>query len=385
MSKAKTAKQIRAAADAVAQSLTANPAPASSDLLSTGSALLNIAISGDPSGAIPKGTYLYFVGDSGSGKSWFSLGLFAEAVRNPAFKKYSFVFDNAENGALMDVEKFFGAQVPKRMVPPCKDDSPGSRSLEEFYFNVERAVRRGPCIYVLDSMDSIQPESEEKNFEAKLHYHDTGKGKDAVKGSMGMAKAKVNANHISRIANTTLRSNGSILVVISQTRDLLNAQFPGMRTRSGGKALRFYAHVEAWTKVKGVIKKHHRGKDREIGAYVEVDVQKNRVSGWEGKLPLLSFIKGYGFDDVGSCVDYLLEERHWKPEKAQAIKKPYQGEEEEAKPKSFSAPEFEYTGDKEGLVRLIQESGQEPKLAQIAADLWKSIAAGAAPVRKPRY
>ena len=365
------------------------PAIPDRDLLSTGCTLLNMAFSGRPNGGVPKGTYLSLVGDSGSAKSWLTFCLFAEAAINPEFDSYSFVHDNAENGALMDVERYFGTGVLNRLEPPSKS-APGSSTVQEFYYNVESNVRAGPCIYVLDSMDALQDESEDVQFEAKLHFHETGKGADKVKGSMGMEKAKTNSKNIARIANTTLRSNGSILAIISQTRDMLNAPYPGMKTYGGGRALKFYSHLQAWAKVKGPIKRTYLRKEREIGSEIVIDVQKNRVCGWEGKVPTLSFLKGFGIDDCGSSVEYLLDEKHWTAPSAdpkakkdkRAVSAP---DDNEDAPKKFAAPEFEFVGTKEQLVKLVQTQGREPELADVVAKVWRAIAAGAAPERKPRY
>lgn len=384
MAKSKTDK----IAEALSTSTPRVPAIPDKDLLSTGCTLLNMAFSGRPFGGVPKGSYCYFVGDSGSMKTWASMCLFAEAAINPEFDAYDFVFDNAENGALMDVEKYFGAGVVARLRPPWKK-GPGSVTAQDFYYNVEANVRLGPCIYVLDSMDALQDETEEENFEAKLHFHETGKGANEIKGSMGVQKARTNSNYIARIANTTLRSNGSILVVISQTRDKIGARFP-TKTRGGGHALKFYAHLEAWTRVLVPMSRTYLRKEREYGAEIEIDVRKNRVCGWEGKIPPLEFIKGHGLDDVGSCVAYLTDERHWTAPPAdpkakkdkRAVLAP---DDNEDGPKRFAAPEFDFVGTKEQLVRLIQSQGREPELAEVVAWVWRAIAAGAAPERKPRY
>lgn len=383
------AEQRAAALESVAPPLFPKPDP--STLLSTGCTVLNMALSGHPHGGVPPATYLRLVGDSGSSKTWFTFCLFAEAARNPRFAKYRFVFDNAENGALMDVERYFGRAVLDRLEPPRKGQY-GSTLAQEFYYHVELNVRRGPCIYVLDSMDALQDLAEEENFEAQLKYYDTGKGKDDVKGSMGMSKAKTNKRNIARIANQTLRENGSILVVISQTSDKINAAYAGQKTASGGHALKFFSHLEVWTKLRGDVKKYYKGKDREVGSLIGIDVQKNRVCGWHGRTPEVTFLAQYGIDDVGTSTDYLLDEKHWKKPAAGGEKEPAkrgrslpEDEEEGGKGRLFHAPEFEFTGDKEGLVRLVQDAGREAELAALVADVWRAIAAGAAPARKPRY
>lgn len=393
-SKPKPAPKPSAKSLARAEALSAEggplfPAVDPKTLLSTGCTVLNLAVSGTPFGAIPPSTYWHIVGDSGAAKSWFAMCLFAEAARNPLYNKYRFVFDNAENGALMDVAKYFGRGVLDRMCPPRKGRY-GSALVQEFYYHVELNVRRGPCIYVLDSMDALQDVGEEDNFEAQLKYYDTGKGKSDIKGSMGMSKAKENSRNINRIANQTLRENGSILVVISQTRDKMNAAYAGQKTHSGGYTLKFYSHVQTWAKIRGDLKKYYKGKDREVGSLIAFDVTKNRVSGWHGKLPHVTFLSDYGVDDVGTNVDYLLEEKHWKKPKAEADdpktgRRAVADDADEGGGKLFAAPEFDYVGDKDGLVHLVQDGGREAELAALVGHVWTEIRAGAAPARKPRY
>ncbi len=359
------------------------------DFLSTGCTLLNLAVSGHPDRGIPKGTYLYAVGASGSMKTWLAFMLFAEASQNRHFDGYRLVHDNAENGALMDVNKYFGPGVEPRLEPPklAKDGTPVySETAQEFYYHLESNVRKGPCIYVLDSMDALRDDTDEKKFEAELKRYETGKGE--VPGSMGMAKAKTNSANINRVAQT-LRTNGSILVVVSQTRDKVGGMYPGQKTRGGGHALKFYAHVELWSSLKQNLTNSYHGKEREIGVEIQFDVQKNRVSGWHGKLPLVHFLTQYGLDDVGSSVEFLIDEKHWKkPPKTEPGKRrgiSDDNDDEEKKTKVIAAPEFKFEGKPEALIQLIQKNEDERELQLIVAKVWRDILANSMPVRKPRY
>jgi hypothetical protein len=207
-----------------------------------------------------------------------------------------------------------------------------------------------------------------------------------------MNKAKTNSRNINRIAQL-LRTNGSILAIVSQTRSKVNSQYAGQRTRSGGDALKFYSHIEVWMRVREVLHRTHLRKDREFGSRIEVDVHKNRVSGWEGKLPLVNFLKGHGIDDVGTCVDYLLDERHWDKPEEEAGKKTRKAaatdddedDGEEKKTKRFAAPEFDFVGKPEQLISIIEQDGREAELRQIVAKVWRDILAGLIPKRKSRY
>src|SRR5579863_1467196 len=153
----KKAKTPEAEVEALADMLS-TPVPRvefipDSSMLSADCTLLNLAFSGRPNVGIPKGNYVCVIGGSGSTKTWQTFTWFASAVRNPEFKKYRLVFDNAENGALWDTAKFFGQELCDRLQPPYKGVV-GSETIEQFYYHLAINCDKGPCIYVLDSMDA---------------------------------------------------------------------------------------------------------------------------------------------------------------------------------------------------------------------------------------
>ena len=75
------------------QQLTTKPKPPVEfnlkDGLSTGSALLNLACSGNPSVGFPCGFYYLLVGDSQAGKTFITMSALAEASINPKFHSLS--------------------------------------------------------------------------------------------------------------------------------------------------------------------------------------------------------------------------------------------------------------------------------------------------------
>lgn len=329
--------------------------------LSTGITLVNLALSGRHDGGVAKGTYVYFVGDSSSAKTWMCMNLMAEATLNSQFKDYQLVFDNAENGALMNIERYFGSRLAQRMSSP---QGGNSETTEEFYYHLDDALKQGPCLYILDSMDSLDTKDDLEKYEQVKEAHRTGM---EVSGSFGMAQAKINSRNIKRFVSR-LRATGSILFVISQTRDKINSPFP-MKTRAGGKALKFYSHIEIWTSVKGDIKKTVRGKQRAIGSTILVDVQKNRLTGWDAYKVEVPFFRSFGLDDIGASVDYLVGEGHWKkPDKGPII-----------------APEFDVKGNREDIIKIIQSEGGEEDLAKLVQTVWQDIEKSCAVERINRY
>jgi RecA/RadA recombinase len=244
------------------------------DYLSTGSTLLNLAISGKPGWGFLKGKYYWLVGDSVSGKTWFSLTCLAEASINSNFDNYRFIYDNNEGGALMDMQRFFGKRVAERLEAPAMDkDLPCySSTIEEFFYHIDDALKsKQPFIYILDSMDSLSSDSEIDKFKQQKKARGTDR---VVAGSYGDGKAKKNSSMLRQLLSPLAKS-GSILIVISQTRSNIGfgAQF-NPKTYSGGHALKFYATVEIWSSVIKPITKKIQGKNRQLGSLIKLKTKR---------------------------------------------------------------------------------------------------------------
>lgn len=331
-----------------------------SNLLSTGLHLLDLCCAG---GILP-GHYYMFVGDSQAGKSWLLRQIMAEACANPKFDHYDIIDDNPERGTLMDMRRYFGKKFVKRRKPPTPEGH--SRSLEQFYDNVKNTTRKKATFYGLDSEDALATETDRKKSDKDKNKRATGKD-DEIGGSYGTSKAKLNSSEL-RIAHNDLEDHDSILIVIKQTRQ--NIGFTAQRdpkTRSGGLALTFYATLEFWFSIKEKIRKNIRGKNRVIGSILKIMVKKNRASGRDRTIEV-PFYPDVGFDDLGSCVNFLVDEGHWTETKGK-----------------IDATDFQFKGSHDKLVRYIEESGLERDLRKITTKVWNEIEEACSIARKPRY
>lgn len=334
------------------------------DYLGSGSTVLNKACSGKSYGAFAKGRYYLFVGDSNSGKTFLTLTCLAEAAANPEFDKYDFIYDNAENSSPPDIEKFFGSKVAARMIPlhGTKKKPIGSSTLEDFYDGI--LERKNPFICILDSMDSLVPDEEakldEKNREAR-------KKGTKQQGSYQTAKPKINSAKLRLVCNK-LKKTGSILIVISQTRQNIgwNAKF-NPRTRSGGDALRFYARLEFWSSIKGRIIKKAHGKKRRVGLYSKINIVKNHLCGWEGSV-IVPIYRQYGIDDLGGIVDYLVDEKHWRERKG-----------------LINAKEFGVEMERENLIQFIEAGEMQDDLRKVFLKCWNAVEDSCRIKRKKKY
>lgn len=348
--------------------------------LSTGSTLLNLACTDHPDFAFLKGGYYYLVGDSRSGKTWTSLTCFAEACANDAFDDYRLIFDDVENGALMDIERYFGKKVLARIEPPSvssKGEAVNSETIEEFYYHLDDAIKDGrPFIYVLDSQDALESKAARKKFREQKKASEEG---EDSKGSYGDGKAKYHSEHI-RQALSGIKKRKSILLIIGQTRDNVNSFSFDKKTRSGGKALRFYAILEIWTSLGHQIKRRVRGQERTVGMECQAEVKKNRVSGKTGKdrEVIIPIYYSFGMDDIGSCVDYLIENKEWTKIKRKDSDK-------EDKRSEYDAKDLLISGTRGELIAQIEDDGLENKLRAVTARVWQEIEKECEIPRKKRY
>jgi len=343
------------------------------DYVSTGSTLLNLAISGNPYWGFAKGHYYYFVGDSQSGKTWLSLTCLAEASINKNFDDYRFIFDNGEEGALMNIERFFGKRTAKRIEAPriVKKNPVASYTLEDFYFNVDDALlQEKPFIYILDSMDSLTSQQELQKFDERKKAARKNK---KISGTMVDGKAKINSQDLRKLL-TPLKKNKSILIVINQTRDNLKMGYgQPAKTRSGGHAPSFYACLEFSSSVSGKIIKEikvgdsKKTKKRMLGNYCKVRVKKNRMTGKDRTITIPIY-DSVGIDDIGSCIDFLVDELHW-----------------EVKRKRIGANEFKKNMPKEKLISYIEKHEMEKDLIEIVANTWEKMEEQCSITRKFKY
>lgn len=369
--------------DAVADTLKGKPAKAKKDKdkLSTGLTLVNLACSGDPDWALEKGYYYLFVGDSQAGKTWLTLQCLAEATFNPGFKNYRLVQDCPEKGSKMDIERYYGSALADRLEEPSTHGP--SATLEEFYDNLDDLAKGDrPFIDVLDSEDALDSEQSRAKAEKDKKIRRKKKGRDEdeddgeegggekIKGSYGDGKAKKNSSGL-RSAILDLIRTKSILIVIKQTRDNIgpDAMFGEKKTRSGGKALTFYATLELWFSIRGKIRKSVKGKARVVGTYLKIQVKKNRETGRDRSV-VIRFYPTHGFDEVGSNIDFLIEEKHWKGS-------PTKG--------TVTAPEFDFDGKQDKLIALIEEQGREQELRDLVVKVWNEIEEQCTVKRKQKY
>jgi len=260
--------------------------------IKTGSALLNLALSGGVEYGWPLGRVSNVVGDKSSGKTLLAIEAMTNILLNCPDG-----FDNSEAYYFETEAAFNSAYADVIGCPVDRIKFLGGETIEEF-FNVVDGICRG-CggdktarLFVLDSLDALSSKEEV--------------GNDISAGTYGMAKQKKLGEMFRRLAKQMEGANLH-LMIISQVRDVINAMpFAKKQRRSGGRALDFYSTHIVWLVERSKLKSTKT--DWAYGIMCEMEVTKNKIAMPFRKIKV-PIIFNYGLDDLGSQIDFLIDRK----------------------------------------------------------------------------
>lgn len=330
--------------------------------LSTGLTMLNVALTGRVEYGVVPGRIINFVGDSSSGKTFLGLNVLAEASRNPGFEDYHLLYADSEHACGFDVDSLFGGSFAQRVEIREGDKAPFT--VEDWECQIHELLDEGiPFVYVLDSLDSLSDSREVKKSEERVKAIRAGK---EAKEDFGAYKAKQMSSILRRICSR-IEQTGSMLIIISQTRDVMNAgPFEKSKSRSGGQALEFYCSHVVWLYNAGKIFRQHRNIKFQVGDKVLAKVEKNKITGKRRSARYCTY-SDYGLDDLGSIVDFLIEVKE------------FSGTKKNLKWKGvLEAPA-------EDFPNLIEEQGLKKKLLALVQETWDEIEEALCLNRNPKY
>lgn len=313
------------------------------------------------------GKVLNIVGDKSSGKTLLVCELLAAAKRKYG-DKLSWFWDDAERGFSFDSKKIWNLNV----LPENTEQY--SETVEQWTYNVKSMLEEHInqkdkyFIYVTDSLDALSS-IEELEYVEDRHKAMANGAKQ--KGSYKMGKAKL-LSEFFRVITGDIQSSNCLLVVISQVRTNINAgPFGKKTTRSGGKALDFYAmHVVELTVIKK-IEEEYKGAKRKTGVVVKAHVAKNKL--WKPYRDcVFTILFDYGVDNIDSNLCFLFD--LITPEGRLKKKIP-----------NINWDGRKFTSRKK-LIQYIEENNQEDDLKFLCIDKWNQIEKAFEPTeRKPRW
>lgn len=202
-----------------------------------------------------------------------------------------------ESEAAFDKDYAKSLGMPTESITFVDDSEDGllkDYTIESWFENLEQVFKEAlehkePVLYIVDSLDALSDRAE--------------KGRKIDEGSFGANKPK-KIGELFRRLTKDIEHSRLHLMIISQIRDNLSATFGEKYTRTGGKAMDFYASQILWLAHIQQLKKVIKGQTKIIGVQVKVKCKKNKVGlpFRECEYPILF---GYGIDDITAMLTYI--------------------------------------------------------------------------------
>lgn len=269
-------------------------APASGlTFIKSGATLLDCALGG----GWPLGRISNVVGDRSVGKTLLAIEgctNFRFAFNYPdnkiKYREVESAFDKDYAGALgmpIDTIDFDDVDENGKEKKPFLTVEEWANDIDKFV----NLVSSDKGFYVLDSLDALSDEAE--------------MDREITDSSYGANKAKKISELFRKGVAQKLEKTQIHLMVISQIRDNIGAMMGEKHSRSGGKALDFYASQIVYLTNMGKIKKTIRGIERPIGVKVKAYIKKNKV-GLPYRTVEFPIYFGYGIDDLEANLTFLV-------------------------------------------------------------------------------
>lgn len=329
----------------------------------TGITLLDLALGG----GLGKGYISNICGWEAAGKTMIACESLAYNENNT--ENFSHKLDNAESGFTLDTKQLFNFNV--NLIEPR------SEKVEQFMYNVKHTLTYlkddKNMIYVLDSLDGLSDDREEKKHEDDMKKVkkslETGRESD-IKGDYG-GKAKLMSQFF-RQNNAKINKTKMHLMITSQLRDKVGVIYGKPADRTGGKALNFYAAQIMWLKVVQKLTKKisidGKSFERKIGTLINAQVTKNKL-GKSFRECFLFIDFDYGVDNIKSNLYFLYDLLTPEGKIRTKEKLEWDGS--------------EYTVN--GLIRHIEDKGLEKELENRVKNLWYQIEEKLLIKRKKKY
>jgi len=257
--------------------------------ISTGAAMLDVAISNRPYGGIPVGRITEITGLEQSGKSLLSAHLLAETQKQGGIA----VLIDTETAVSREFFDAIGVDVSKLLYVNVDTVEDIFETIETI---IEKVREKDAQKLVTVVVDSVAAASTKKEIES-----------DYDKDGYATDKAIIISKAMRKITNTIGRQKIAVIFT-NQLRQKLGVMFGDPWTTSGGKALAFHASVRLRLKNVGQIKMKVGGQDKIVGISVRAQVVKNRLGP-----PLRSadfeIYFDRGIDNYGSWLTVMKENK----------------------------------------------------------------------------
>ena len=283
------------------------------EFISSGSTMLDLAISNRPNGGIAVGRITELNGLESSGKSLIGAHILAETQKKGGVA----VYIDTETAVSEDFLEVIGVNINNMLYLHLETVEDIFEAIEEIVTKVRESDKDRLVTILVDSLAAATTKVE---LEA-----------DFDKDGWATAKAIVISKAMRKITQMIGRQKIA-LVFTNQLRVKLGAMFGDPYTTSGGKALPFHASTRIRLKNKGQIKD---SKKNVIGMTILAQVIKNRLGPPLRKAEFPLYFES-GIDDEGSWLQVLKEHKIAKVGGAWYTMKDHNGEEIKFQSKDWS-------------------------------------------------
>jgi recombination protein RecA len=254
------------------------------DWISTGSSILDLAISNRPHGGLPVGKMVEFNGLEGTGKSLLSAHVVADTQKKGGVA----VVIDTENAAAPEFWRSLGVDLSKLLYVQCETVEDIFAQMERMIAIVRKSNKDRILTIIVDSVAAASTKVELESDHGKDGYA-TGK---SIISSKAMRKI------------TTMIGRQKVLTVFTnQLRQNLNAMaFGDKYVVSGGKALAYHCSVRVRLNNTGKLKKG----EEIIGNECKAVVVKNRMGPPQRQANFDIYFDS-GIADYGSWIKVLKE------------------------------------------------------------------------------
>ena len=255
--------------------------------ISTGSSILDLAISNRKNGGLPVGRITELTGLEASGKSLLAAHVLANTQKNGGLA----VYIDTENAMNEDFAKCIGIDVSQMLYIQLETVEDIFEVIENIITKVREADKDRLVTIVVDSVAAATTKVEQAD-----DFDQTG---------WATQKAIILSKAMRKITQMIGRQR-ICLIFTNQLRVKLGAMFGDPYTTSGGKAIGFHASCRLRLKAAGQIKVKVNGKDQVIGIKTKAQVVKNRM-GPPLRTAEFNILFDSGIDDYGSWLQMMKD------------------------------------------------------------------------------
>ena len=256
-----------------------------SEWISTGSSMLDLAISNRPNGGLPVGRITEITGLEASGKSLLA----AHVLANTQKKGGLAVYIDTENAISREFLHAIGVNLKDMLYVPLDTIEDIFDAIDSIIESVRKTDKNKIVTIVVDSVAGASTKIE--------------MAADYDKDGYATSKALILSKAMRKITNFIGRER-ICMIFTNQLRTRMGVSFGDQWTTSGGKAIAFHSSVRLRLKSVGQIKVSKEGRDEILGIKTRAQVIKNRM-GPPLRMVDYDIYFESGIDDYGSWLEML--------------------------------------------------------------------------------